>query len=204
MANAIFHITPLPPLHHVANVDKSSVWTEDRPANATKAATYVPPTERTITYPADFWPNRKPRSEPYPRAPFLGLLFEPRETSIVLPEQKDAWDFVLRKCFVREAIPIRDAVKTLGFGADKLVQKIELITDEYRGRAVKPDTLVRDLEEDEWARVVDVFDKWSFRPKVSPTPQHALLMQEPHFGHATSRRDRRTSFRTNIGMSVSP
>jgi hypothetical protein len=42
----------------------------------------------------------------------------------------------------------------------------------WRGEAVDRSTLVRDLTVEQWARVVDVFDRWAFRPKVSIIIQH--------------------------------
>ena len=36
----------------------------------------------------------------------------------------------------------------------------------WKGEAVDRRTLVRDLTVEQWARVVDVFDRWAFRPKV--------------------------------------
>ncbi len=184
LADALWDLTPLPPLHHVVNVDKSSKITVNRfvsrpgrhktsaEIELTKLmAAEIENTPRTTTYPIDFWPNRHttgPHSvEPFPRSPYLGLLLEPKETTVLLPEQKDAWDYVLRKCFVRESLPLRDSVQTLGFGADNLIPRFESTTDEFRGRPVDCAMVVRDLEVLDWARIVDVLHKWAFKPAVS-------------------------------------
>ncbi len=181
ITNALFHLSPLPPLHHVANVDKTGMFTESRPLAVKKTpsklsrllvellAAEQEKSPRTITYPTDFWPNRTQHdpARPFARTPFLGILFTPRETSLILPEQKDSWDYVLRRCFVRETLPMRDAVITLGFGAVNLVPRLQSTENGFLGKSVDPDKLVRDLEVEEWARVVDVFHRWAFRPDVS-------------------------------------
>ena len=182
IANALFHISPLPPLHHVVNVDKRSsrtesrftkvgrgIYREDKDLNQQRIGEQERE-PRTITYPRDFWPIRTGlvnAGRAYPRPPFLGILLEPRVSSVIRQEQKDSWEYVLRRCFVREAVPFRDAVKTLGFGGENLIPKFELFDDQFLGERVNVDKLVRDLRAEEWARVVDVFDRWAFRPQVS-------------------------------------
>lgn len=100
------------------------------------------------------------------RPHILGILFTPKLNPSINMDTKDAWDFVLRKCFLREAIPLESAINSLGFGAGSLLEKIREDSRRYRGRAVSEKKVVRDLEVEEWERVVDVFDKWAFRPEV--------------------------------------
>lgn len=104
---------------------------------------------------------------PLPRPIMLGILLEPRLDSPINADNKDEWDFVLRRCFVTEAQPLRHALKNLAFGGEGLKEKIESEGTRFAGIPVSCDKMVRDLEVDEWARVVDVFKKWAFKPVVS-------------------------------------
>lgn len=179
IAHALFHLEPLPPLHHVVNVDKISKITEDRPYmgahnnNKAKMALIelskagAVQTPRTTTYPSDFWPSKESHQTPYPRPPYLGILFTPKVSPVIQYDRKYSWDFVLRRLFVKEAVPVKDVMKGLGFGAENLVPKLLDTTDEYEGKPVEVEKLVRDLDQEEWIRVVDVFYKWPFRPPVS-------------------------------------
>jgi hypothetical protein len=85
---------------------------------------------------------------------------------VITLDQKDEWDYVLRKCFIKEASSIAEALKNVGFGGEGLATRLSLETG-YKGSALDPKKIVRDLDVDEWARVVDVFDKWAFKPEVS-------------------------------------
>jgi hypothetical protein len=85
--------------------------------------------------------------------------------SVVQGSAKSSWDYVLRNCFIRGTAPIRDGITTLGFGAANLVPK--LASERYAGQLVNPETPAKDLTPEQWLRVVDVFDKWAFKPDVS-------------------------------------
>lgn len=186
MTRALFHITPLPPYHHVYNVDKSSRRTESSaiiPRTGSGAISKSKinnsiqpppdPHQPTTTYPDDFFPipigYATHTDIALPRPFLLGVLLEPRLDSPVNMENKDEWDYVLRKCFVTEAQTIRSSLKNLAFGAEILMDRIssEDPNSRYAGRPVSPDRVVRDLEVEEWTRVVDCFDKWAFKPSVS-------------------------------------
>lgn len=189
MTAALFNVRALPPYHHVPNVDKSSSLTETRTEYRSKGypkygrspvGTPAPPPPpfdtlgllRTKTYPTDFFPppprttRSDGRSEPLTRPPMLGILLEPKRESVITLDQKDEWDYVLRKCFIKEASSIAEALKNLGFGGEGLASRLSQETG-YKGRALDPKKIVRDLDVDEWARVVDVFYKWAFKPEVS-------------------------------------
>jgi len=100
----------------------------------------------------------------------LGILLEPLLDSPITIKNKDEWDYVLRKCFVTEAQSIGVALKNLAFGAEGLIDRIESETEQggkFLGNRVRGDKIVRDLTVEDWARVVDVFDKWAFKPDVS-------------------------------------
>ncbi|KAK4688646.1 hypothetical protein P7C73_g1459, partial [Tremellales sp. Uapishka_1] len=191
MANALFHVTPLPPYHHVVNIDKNSRSyvaghpdgkRAEKPRKTKSKASPQPQSEPaptpdpsspevqvTPTYPTDFYPIHNSSSidlsAHLPRPVLLGVKLVPRVDSIVDPEQKDSWDFVLRKCFVKDKQPLRDALKNLSIGAENLVAKIEdRETTVWKGVAVDTAKSPRDLTYTEWLRVVDVFDRWAFRP----------------------------------------
>jgi hypothetical protein len=145
MTQALFHITPLPPYHHVFNVDKSSTRTESSPIrgpppkNQTKSALGLrasqeipapPPLhEPHTTYADDFHPVQHGMAKhldiPLPRPELLGVLLEPRKESPITLKNKEEWDYVLRKCFVTEAQELGRSLKNLAFGAEGLMEKIE-------------------------------------------------------------------------------
>jgi hypothetical protein len=183
ITQALFHVSPLPPYHHVFNVDKSSHRTEDAPIirkakNSTKPLVPIihPPPQShppTITYPDDFYPIQiglnKHLDIPLARPQILGVLLEPRINSPITMDNKDEWDYVLRKCFVTEAQSIKAALKNLAFGGEGLMGKIEGSVDDgkFKGRGVASGRIVRDMQVEEWERVVDVFKRWAFKPDVS-------------------------------------
>lgn len=181
MARALFHVSALPPYHHVFNVDKASSRTESTPVSPVKpsAKKGVPPPPppppdphpRTTTYPDDFYPIPRGMANhtdiPLPRPAMLGVLLEPRLDSPIHSGNKDEWDYVLRKCFVTEAKTLRHSLRNLAFGGEGLEDKIGSEGTRFAGRPVSCDRIVRDLEVEDWTRVVDVFTKWAFKPAVS-------------------------------------
>lgn len=179
MTQALFRVSPLPPYHHVFNVDKSSHRIEDTPIKApqsTKSKTIIAPPPQahppTQTYPDDFYPITvglmRHTDIPLPRPQMLGVLLEPRVDSPINLKNKDEWDYVLRKCFVTEAQGIQAALKNLAFGGEGLIDKIESEEEgRFKGRRVRRDKIVRDLTVEDWTRIVDVFGKWAFKPDVS-------------------------------------
>ena len=191
MARALFHISPLPPYHHVYNIDKCSRRTEStaigpskstrvtaissKPTSKITSQTTTPPPPdphpHTTTYPDDFYPiplgHARATDIPLSRPAMLGVLLEPRLDSPVNLDNKDEWDYVLRKCFVTEAQSIKSSLKNLAFGAEILMDKISSDDTRYAGRPVPPDRIVRDLGVEEWTRVVDCFKNWAFKPLVS-------------------------------------
>jgi hypothetical protein len=181
MTQALFRVSPLPPYHHVFNVDKSSHRIEDTPIKApqsSKSKTKIAPPPQgnppTQTYPDDFYPIAvglmKHTDIPLPRPQMLGVLLEPRVDSPINLKNKDEWDYVLRKCFVTEAQGIQAAFKNLAFGGEGLIDKIESEEEgRFKGRRVRRDKIVRDMTVEDWTRVVDVFGKWAFKPEVSPS-----------------------------------
>jgi hypothetical protein len=187
-AEALYHVKPLPPYHHVPNADKSSRYTEARPASITQTTEVAQAVlagyegmdlPRTTTWPLDFWPVRWTKVDktiPYARPPLLALEFIPREKVWITEQQRDSWDYVLRHLFVRPATPIRDAMSSLGFGATNLLKAIQDPDSGYNGDPASEMTHARDLTVAQWARIVDVFDKWPFKPKVRPSEYCANIV----------------------------
>ncbi|OCF54170.1 hypothetical protein L486_08367 [Kwoniella mangroviensis CBS 10435] len=190
LAQALFDIVPLPPYHHVLNVDKQSRFSHDRPF---KSLSEVPPStvppngipanppssidtfirpehgQRTLTYPLDFYPPvtaaQRLIGKPLERPDLLGLMLIPKLHSPILSSQKDTWDYCMRRLFVRDTLTLTKAIPNLSFGAETLLAHIEdQSTDRYRGVPVDGRRVIRDLRVEEWLRIVDVFDNWAFKP----------------------------------------
>ncbi|WVQ98692.1 hypothetical protein IAU59_005823 [Kwoniella sp. CBS 9459] len=247
LAQALFDIVPLPPYHHVQNVDKQSKFTVDRPVKYTSLApksnakpigmptpspssftaphlrpisssvTEHPPVsapgsdpvlyhpmldefkelmakekkgitedetlllgqQKTITYPGDFYPPSttatKAKGKPLDRPPLLGLMLIPKIESPILAAQKDTWDYVMRRLFVRDTMTLKDSIPNLAFGAEILLKRINEdglqvdpktgeMREKWRGVPVHELRVIRELHVEEWLRIVDVFDKWAFKP----------------------------------------
>jgi len=62
--------------------------------------------------------------------------------------------------------PFRESLPSLGFGADNLRPKLEA-EEGFLGDKVDVEAPPRDMTVAQWQRVVDVFDKWAFKPQVS-------------------------------------
>ncbi|WVR05264.1 hypothetical protein IAU60_002276 [Kwoniella sp. DSM 27419] len=195
LAQALFDIVPLPPYHHVTNVDKQSKITYDRPhakravvGKSTARARGIPKNppssaalltqpglQKTITYPLDFYPRpttvKANLGVALDRPELLGLMLVPKKRSPILARQKDIWDYVMRRLFVRDTLTIKEAIPNLAFGAETLLLRIaeeepdHVEKPKWRGVPVDPGRVVRDLEVDEWLRIVDVFDQWAFKPE---------------------------------------
>ncbi|WRT67100.1 uncharacterized protein IL334_004066 [Kwoniella shivajii] len=188
LSQALFDIVPLPPYHHVLNVDKQSKMTKDRPL---KAASIIPPSteepigvpsnppssahdiikpmngQRTLTYPLDFYPPitsaQRSIGTPLERPELLGIMLVPKLRSPILASQKDAWDFVMRRLFVRDTLTVKQGIPNLSFGAETLIEFIQG-KNQFRGIPVDGGRVIRDLRVEEWLRIVDVFDQWAFKP----------------------------------------
>lgn len=181
MTSALFHRKPLTPHHHVGNIDKAGkrLSTTSISIKAGSKKTHEPlidPSEgdwvapSTMTLARDYYPPSGPviSKDAIPRPTLMGVLLTPRLHSVILPEQKDAWDYVLRNCFIREVQPLEEAAMNLGFGADNLLERFadnkEGYETRWRSIPINTKTRVKDMTNDEWARVVDVFHKWAFKP----------------------------------------
>jgi hypothetical protein len=70
--------------------------------------------------------------EPLPRPAMMGILLEPKRDSVVTLDQKDAWDYVLRRCFIKEASSIGEALKNVGFGGEVLATRPRTRSEEDR------------------------------------------------------------------------
>jgi hypothetical protein len=172
-ARALFHVKPLPPYHHVPSVDKHSKRiVHESSAHLIKSLPEPSQTPgynlpRTPTYGNDFSPCHTGNAErALPRPPLLGVLLEPRKKSLIRYDQRHEWDLVTRRLFVKETKPLSAGVEYLGFGAGRLVPKFEQKDSEFAGVPVSGKTLIRDITVEGWARIVDVFAAWPFKPAV--------------------------------------
>nr|GFD57112.1 hypothetical protein [Tanacetum cinerariifolium] len=66
----------------------------------------------------------------------------------------------------RQASPLSQAIAALGFNAVSLLKDIGG-NGSFAGRPVDSETIVRDMDLEDWARIVDVFYQWPFKPDVS-------------------------------------
>jgi hypothetical protein len=194
LTHALFDVRPLPPYHHVPDVDKQSSRFNTVPLNdgsqksGSQKSYKIKPThpapppidEVTLTRTLDFYKwngpaisqDRADENERLPRPLLLGIELLPRLNTPLKAEQRDVWDYVLRKCFVRETSSIGEAIPKLAFGADNLLPRFMDEGSRYAGNPVLPTETVRNLKVDQWARIVDVFDKWAFKPD-------SLLVEAP-------------------------
>lgn len=102
------------------------------------------------------------------RPQLLGIELIPKANSPIVAEQRDMWDFVLRKCFIRESQTLEDNIVKAAFGAENLLERFAEPKEgsRYAGEPVIANqTTPRDMSTEQWARVVDVFDKWAFKPE---------------------------------------
>lgn len=177
VAEALYHITPLPPYHHVPNVDRGSTAIEALPprfnqnsavAQRTLDAYKTMDLPRTTFKHEDAFPPVGPKTiAVHDRPPILGVMLEPRLRPVMTMEQADEWDYVLRHMFVLQAQTVEVALPLLGFNAISLLKDIAGENNGFAGAPTSPNAVIRDLEVDEWARIVDVFANWPFKPAVS-------------------------------------
>lgn len=176
MTSATFDVQPLPPyfepsVKHSIESTKSISKSKSKSSPKDPITTFPP----TQTYPFDFYPppyGKVNSSGPLPRPILQGIMLTPKLDGTIKPKQKEAWDFVLRKSFARSNTTVLDTLKNLAFGGGNLVRKIEgKELDEngvkFAGVDVGAKKRVRELHVNEWERIVDVFDRWAFRPEVS-------------------------------------
>lgn len=197
MTNALFDIRALPPLHHIRDPTCTTerlrekndlrkgkvkeVAGEDKEFTKRRTAArwwLGGPTvgKVTPTFAGDFYPVKETLStagrgcDPdvrLVRPHLLGIELIPKAKPVVTAEQREAWDYILRKMFVRSTVTLEEALPSLAFGADNLIEKIMTPNNGYKGEPVMPDEVIRNISNDQWARIVDVFDKWAFKPEVS-------------------------------------
>lgn len=203
MANALFDLRALPPLHHVRDPHNLQERTKSKLEFRKGKHELVPGetpefAERrndarwwlggatlgklTPTYAGDFYPIKETLAAPRACKPdlrlvrphLLGIEMIPKANPLVTSGQRETWDYVLRKMFVRATLKVGEALPALAFGADNLVDKIMAPNNGYAGKPLMPDRVIRELTIEEWQRIVDVFDKWAFKPEVSHAPLRSL------------------------------
>lgn len=197
LTNALFDIRALPPLHHIQEPASSSARIKDKNDLRKGKVKEVAGEEKeftkrrtiarwwlggategkvTTTFAGDFYPVREaltpggrgsPPTTRLLRPHLLGIELIPKAHPVVTAAQRESWDYILRKMFVRSTVPLSEALPALAFGADNLMDKIMTPNNGYTGEPVMPDEIIRNISTNQWARIVDVFDKWAFKPEVS-------------------------------------
>ncbi|KAF8069972.1 hypothetical protein FPV67DRAFT_1753867 [Lyophyllum atratum] len=96
--------------------------------------------------------------------PFQSMSVVPREEQYIRKGEMGAWDFVLRRLFVRKATELRVALGALAPGAGGLVKKLTdpRLREEERLDVRKK---INQLEAHEWAILLKAFEEWPFKPE---------------------------------------
>ncbi|KAF5376226.1 hypothetical protein D9615_008540 [Tricholomella constricta] len=96
--------------------------------------------------------------------PFQSMNLVPRQHQLIRKGQTDAWDYCLRRLFVRKATELRTALPGLAPGAQILLKKVTdpALPDSERLDVRKK---VNKLQAHEWAILLKAFDEWPFKPE---------------------------------------
>ncbi|ORX39840.1 hypothetical protein BD324DRAFT_615205 [Kockovaella imperatae] len=188
LTHALYDVKPLPPRHHSPNVLNKGRKVKDElrflPSQSAREGdlqAYYDAMDlsRDETWPLDFnpspWGESYSSKVPLERPDVLGLLLEPKVETVITSTQRYTWEYVLRKCMAKPLHPISRAIHAIGFGADKLIPLIESVSSEYKGDPVGPKEVARDMSIAQWARVVDVVDKWKYKPVEASSLAHVVL-----------------------------
>ncbi|GHJ88938.1 hypothetical protein NliqN6_5340 [Naganishia liquefaciens] len=100
-----------------------------------------------------------------PRPGMMALTLVPRKEPQILPDDKDVWDYILRRMFVNPGSPLEVAINNLGMGATNLVPKL---TDPSlpADKRIEPTKWIREYTVQDWSLIVEAFKKWPFAPDV--------------------------------------
>ncbi|KAF8601705.1 S-adenosyl-L-methionine-dependent methyltransferase [Ceratobasidium sp. AG-I] len=77
----------------------------------------------------------------------------------------EKWDYVLRQLFILKSTPLEKAIQNLGAGAANLLRKLTG-PDVPKERRVDTKIPINGMELQDFARVVEEFDRWPFAPDV--------------------------------------
>ncbi|KAG6876930.1 hypothetical protein C0992_011334, partial [Termitomyces sp. T32_za158] len=95
--------------------------------------------------------------------PFRTVNIIPFEKQIVGKGQMDAWDFCLRRLFVKKSTPLKNAINILAPNSRVL---IGAVTDPNLPESERLDVSkrIRDMEPRDWAILLKAFNDWPFKP----------------------------------------
>ncbi|KAG6856289.1 hypothetical protein H0H87_005772 [Tephrocybe sp. NHM501043] len=96
--------------------------------------------------------------------PFRTMTAIPLENQLIPKGQMDAWDYCLRRLFVKKSTELRKAISTLAPNAQiliKAVTKPELSPSERLDVTKK----IKDMDARDWSILLKAFDEWPFKPE---------------------------------------
>ncbi len=145
-----------------------------------------------------YYPAYKARAAAHgaERPGMMGITLVPKKESLVHTDNKDAWEYVMRKLFVMQNQAIGMSIKwvavpggrasalvlmrgdrNLGPGAENLLP--QLIDDALPpAERLDPKKRVREFDSEDWARIVRVFMGWRFKPEVSARGRRISLASD--------------------------
>ncbi|KAJ9101487.1 hypothetical protein QFC19_005138 [Naganishia cerealis] len=148
--------TSPPPLpdKYAGNPDAEEPFDPSDPLLSTDQDLYYPKPRRTTTE------QKQP-----PRPGMMALTLTPRPDPQIEVEDKDVWDYVLRRMFVMAGSPLSVAINNLGMGASNLIPKLTNQELPHNQR-IDPDKWIREYTVQDWALIVKAFKAWPFAPDV--------------------------------------
>ncbi|PPQ99759.1 hypothetical protein CVT24_009662 [Panaeolus cyanescens] len=91
-------------------------------------------------------------------AQHVAIRVTPWADRVIKPRQLEFWDYCLRNLFILKATPLSKTINTLGPGGYNLLPKLE-------AQGVDISQTSRSLTVEDWAKVVQTFQDWPFRPE---------------------------------------
>ncbi|KAG6918073.1 hypothetical protein DXG01_016731 [Tephrocybe rancida] len=95
--------------------------------------------------------------------PFCTMIAVPLEKQIIPKGQMDAWDFCLRRLYVKRSTELRKAISTLAPNAQILLQAVTN-PDLPESERLDVTKKIKDMEAPDWAILLKAFDDWPFKP----------------------------------------
>ncbi|KAG6865520.1 hypothetical protein C0991_001841 [Blastosporella zonata] len=96
--------------------------------------------------------------------PFRAMTIVPFENQIIPKGQMDAWDYCLRRLYVKKSTELKKAISTLAPNAQIL---IKAVTDPKLPESERLDasTKIKDMDARDWSILLKAFDEWPFKPE---------------------------------------
>ncbi|VDC03590.1 unnamed protein product [Peniophora sp. CBMAI 1063] len=96
-------------------------------------------------------------------SPYLAVNVVPHTEQLILPNELEAWDFVIRKLFVQKRTPIRQSIGSIAPGAEYLLKYANQNASE--DKQIDAAKSPPEITNDEWARLIREFINWPFAPE---------------------------------------